>query len=171
MSATGCCFLLRSVHLTSDGMPKSAPLTSATMKEKLLPLGSWSSAARVTTYGNGSSEHFRTRKRQRLSLDPLVTRKLQAWMAIRGREPGPLLVQVRLGKVAVCLLADASPGDSVHRLLQTMGAKLGGVIRAPACGSRRYWMRPTAMSGCAGRLRARLGRGADEARQSQGCWR
>jgi site-specific recombinase XerC len=28
------------------------------------------------------------RERQWLSLDPLVTRKLQAWIALRGREPG-----------------------------------------------------------------------------------
>jgi integrase/recombinase XerC len=34
------------------------------------------------------------RERQWLSLDLLVTRKLQAWIALRGKEPGPLFLQL-----------------------------------------------------------------------------
>jgi len=67
------------------------------------------------------------RERQWLSLDPLVTRKLQAWIAVRGREPGPLFLQ--MGKGGRVLAGRRLAGDGVHRVLQAMGAKLGAVIR------------------------------------------
>jgi integrase/recombinase XerC len=37
------------------------------------------------------------RERQWLSLDPLVTRKLQTWITLRGAAAGPLLLQVGKG--------------------------------------------------------------------------
>jgi integrase/recombinase XerC len=67
------------------------------------------------------------RERQWLSLDPLVTRKLKAWIALRGSEPGPLFLQV--GRGGRVLAGRRLSGDGVHKVLQTMGAKLGGIIR------------------------------------------
>jgi integrase/recombinase XerC len=67
------------------------------------------------------------REREWLSLDPLVTRKLQAWIALRGREPGPLFLQ--MGKGGRVLAGRRLAGDGVHKVLQEMGAKIGAVIR------------------------------------------
>lgn len=67
------------------------------------------------------------RKRQWLSLDPLVTRKLQAWIALSGKEPGPLFLQ--FGKDGRVLAGRRLAGDGVYRLLQAMGTRLGTVIR------------------------------------------
>jgi integrase/recombinase XerC len=67
------------------------------------------------------------RERQWLSLDPLVTRKLQAWIALRGKAPGPLFLQ--LGKGSHVLAGRRLAGDGIHKVLQAMGAKLGTVIR------------------------------------------
>jgi integrase/recombinase XerC len=67
------------------------------------------------------------RERKWLSLDPLVTRSLQTWVALRGKESGPLFLQV--GKGGVVLAGRRLSGDGIHKILQTMGAKLGGVIR------------------------------------------
>ena len=67
------------------------------------------------------------RERKFLSLDPLVTAKLRAWVALRGKEPGPLFLQV--GKGGGVLAGRRLSGDGVHKTLQTMGAKLGSVIR------------------------------------------
>lgn len=67
------------------------------------------------------------RERQWLSLDQLVTRKLQAWIALRGKEPGPLFLQ--LGKGGHVLAGRRLAGDGVHKVLQAMGTKLGTVIR------------------------------------------
>jgi integrase/recombinase XerC len=84
-------------------------------------------------------EHFDTRgsrlsvlrkgKRERewLSIDSLVTRKLQAWIVLRGRESGPLFLQV--GKGGGVRTSQRLSGDGVHKVLQEMGAKLGAVIR------------------------------------------
>jgi integrase/recombinase XerC len=67
------------------------------------------------------------RERQWLSLDPIVTRKVKVWIALRGSEPGPLFLQVgRGGRVLAGLRLS---GDGIHKVLQTMGARLGGVIR------------------------------------------
>ena len=67
------------------------------------------------------------RERKWLSLDPLVTARLQAWVALRGKEPGPLFLQ--LGKGGRVLASRRLSGDGVHKILETMGAKLGGIIR------------------------------------------
>ena len=67
------------------------------------------------------------RERKWLSLDPLVTGKLRAWVALRGKEPGPLFLQ--LGKGGRVLAGRRLSGDGVHKILETMGAKLGGIIR------------------------------------------
>jgi integrase/recombinase XerC len=67
------------------------------------------------------------RERQWLSLDPLVTRKLQAWIALRGKAPGPLFLQ--LGKGGRVLVGRRLAGDGIHKVLEAMGAKLGAVIR------------------------------------------
>ncbi len=67
------------------------------------------------------------RERKWLSLDPLVTGKLRAWVALRGKEPGPLFLQ--LGKGGRVLSGRRLSGDGVHKILETMGAKLGGIIR------------------------------------------
>ena len=67
------------------------------------------------------------RERKLLSLDPLVTARLRAWVALRGKEPGPLFLQV--GKGGGVLAGRRLSGDGIHKILQTMGAKLGGVIR------------------------------------------
>jgi integrase/recombinase XerC len=68
-----------------------------------------------------------TRERKWLSLDPLVTRRLQTWIALRGKEPGPLFLQVSKG--GHVLAGRRLSGDGIHKILQTIGAKLGGVIR------------------------------------------
>jgi integrase/recombinase XerC len=62
-----------------------------------------------------------------LSLDPLVTRLLRGWVDKRGRDPGPLFVQV--GKGGRVLSSKRLSGDGIHKILGTMGEKLGGVIR------------------------------------------
>jgi len=67
------------------------------------------------------------RERKWLSLDPLVTTRLRAWVALRGKEPGALFLQV--GKGGGVLAGRRLSGDGIHKLLQTMGAKLGSVIR------------------------------------------
>jgi integrase/recombinase XerC len=67
------------------------------------------------------------RERKWLSLDPLVTAKLRAWVALRGKEPGPLFLQ--LGKGGRVLAGRRLSGDGVHKILETMGEKLGGIIR------------------------------------------
>jgi integrase/recombinase XerC len=67
------------------------------------------------------------RERKWLSLDPLVTDKMKAWVALRGKEPGPLFLQV--GKGGRVLAGRRLHGDGVHKILQTVGVKLGGVIR------------------------------------------
>jgi integrase/recombinase XerC len=67
------------------------------------------------------------RERKWLSLDPLVTRRLQTWVTLRGKEPGPLFLQ--LGKGGRVLAGRRLSGDGIHKILQAMGAKLGGVIR------------------------------------------
>ena len=67
------------------------------------------------------------REKNWLSLDPLVARLLRAWLAKRGREPGPLFVQV--GKGGRILSGKRLSGDGIHKILGTMGEKLGGVIR------------------------------------------
>ena len=67
------------------------------------------------------------RERKWLSLDPLVTGKLRAWVALRGKEPGPLFLQ--LGKGGRVLAGRRLSGDGVHKILETLGAKLGGIIR------------------------------------------
>lgn len=56
-----------------------------------------------------------------------VTRKLQTWIALRGREPEPLFLQVCKG--GGVLAGRRLSGDGVHKVLQEMGAKLGAVIR------------------------------------------
>jgi integrase/recombinase XerC len=66
------------------------------------------------------------RERKLLSLDPLVTARLRAWVTLRGKEPGPLFLQV--GKGGGVLAGRRLSGDGIHKILQTMGAKLG-VIR------------------------------------------
>jgi integrase len=72
---------------------------------------------------------LRKAKREKtwLSLDPLVARLLLAWVAKRGKEPGPLFVQV--GKGGRVLSGKRLSGDGIHEILATMGEKLGGVIR------------------------------------------
>jgi integrase/recombinase XerC len=67
------------------------------------------------------------RERKLLSLDPVVTARLRAWVALRGKEPGPLFLQV--GKGGGVLAGRRLSGDGIHKILQTMGTKLGGVIR------------------------------------------
>jgi integrase/recombinase XerC len=67
------------------------------------------------------------RERKLLSLDPVVTTRLRAWVALRGKEPGPLFLQV--GKGGGVLAGRRLSGDGIHKILQTMGAKLGSVIR------------------------------------------
>jgi integrase/recombinase XerC len=67
------------------------------------------------------------RERKWLSLDPLVTARLRAWVALRGKEPGPLFLQ--LGKGGRVLAGRRLSGDGVHKILETLGAKLGGIIR------------------------------------------
>ena len=67
------------------------------------------------------------RERKLLSLDPLVTARLRAWVAFRGKEPGPLFLQV--GKGGGVLSGRRLSGDGVHKVLQAMGTKLGAVIR------------------------------------------
>jgi integrase/recombinase XerC len=67
------------------------------------------------------------RERKWLSLDPLVPAKLREWVALRGRAPGPLFLQV--GKGGRVLAGRRLSGDGIHKILQMMGAKLGGVIR------------------------------------------
>jgi integrase/recombinase XerC len=67
------------------------------------------------------------RERKWLSLDPLVTAKLREWVALRGRAPGPLFLQV--GEGGRVLAGRRLSGDGIHKILQMMGAKLGGVIR------------------------------------------
>jgi integrase/recombinase XerC len=67
------------------------------------------------------------RERKLLSLDPLVTARLWAWVALRGKEPGPLFLQV--GKGGGVLAGRRLSGDGIHKILQTMGTKIGGVIR------------------------------------------
>jgi integrase/recombinase XerC len=67
------------------------------------------------------------RERKWLSLDSLVTAKLQAWVALRGKAPGPLFL--RIGKGGRVLAGHRLSGDGIHKILQTMGARLGGVIR------------------------------------------
>ena len=67
------------------------------------------------------------RERKMLSLDPVVTARLRAWVALRGKEPGPLFLQV--GKGGGVLAGRRLSGDGIHKILQTIGAKLGGVIR------------------------------------------
>jgi integrase/recombinase XerC len=67
------------------------------------------------------------RKRQWLSLDPMVTSRLRAWIALRGKEPGPLFLQ--LGKGGRVLPGRRLSGDGIHKILQTMGARLGEIIR------------------------------------------
>ena len=86
------------------------------------------------------------RERKWLSLDPLVTGKLRAWVALRGKEPGPLFLQ--LGKGGRVLAGRRLSGDGVHKILETMGAKLGGSSAPMGCGMQRSplrSMRPTAM--------------------------
>jgi integrase/recombinase XerC len=67
------------------------------------------------------------RERQWLSLDQMVMSRLRAWIVLRGKEPGPLFLQ--LGKGNRVLPGRRLSGDGIHKILQTMGAKLGGVIR------------------------------------------
>jgi integrase/recombinase XerC len=67
------------------------------------------------------------REREWLSIDPLVSAKLLAWVELRGKDPGPLFVQ--LAKGARVLAGRRLSGDGVHKVLQTMGAKVGSVIR------------------------------------------
>lgn len=67
------------------------------------------------------------RERQWLSIDPLVRAKLQAWVRLRGKDPGPLFLQ--LAKGGRVLAGRRLSGDGVHKVLQTMGAKVGSVIR------------------------------------------
>jgi integrase/recombinase XerC len=67
------------------------------------------------------------REKQWLSLDPLVARLLRAWVGERGKEPGPLFVQV--GKGGRVLSGKRLSGDGIHKILGTMGEELGGVIR------------------------------------------
>jgi integrase/recombinase XerC len=52
---------------------------------------------------------------------------LRAWLAKRGKEPGPLFVQV--GKGDRILSGKRLSGDGIHKILGTMGDKLGGVIQ------------------------------------------
>ncbi len=49
--------------------------------------------------------------------------KLRAWVALRGKEPGPLFLQ--LGKGGRVLAGRCLSGDGVHKILETIGAKLG----------------------------------------------
>jgi len=70
------------------------------------------------------------RERKWLSLDPLVTSKLRAWVALRGKNPGPLFLQ--LGKGGRVLAGRRLSGDGVHKILETVVAKLGGIIRPRA---------------------------------------
>ena len=67
------------------------------------------------------------RERKWLSLDPLVTRVVRAWIAKRGKEPGPLFLQV--GKGGRVLTGNCLSGDGIHDILQTFGDKLGAAIR------------------------------------------
>jgi integrase/recombinase XerC len=67
------------------------------------------------------------REKKWLGLDPLVARLLRAWLAKRGKEPGPLFV--RVGKGDRILSGKRLTGDGIHKILGTMGDKLGGVIR------------------------------------------
>jgi integrase/recombinase XerC len=67
------------------------------------------------------------RERQWLSLDPLVTRKLQTWITLRGAAAGPLLLQV--GKGGRVLAGRRLSGDGIHKILQTIGTRLGAAIR------------------------------------------
>ena len=46
---------------------------------------------------------------------------------MRGKEPGPLFLQ--LGKGGRVLAGRRLSGDGVHKILETIGAKLGGIIR------------------------------------------
>jgi integrase/recombinase XerC len=48
-------------------------------------------------------------------------------VAERGKEPGPLFLQV--GKGGHVLSGKRLSGDGIHKILATMGEKLGGVIR------------------------------------------
>ena len=57
------------------------------------------------------------RERKWLSLDPLVTGKLRAWVALRGKEPGPLFLQ--LGKGGRVLAGRRPSGDGIHKILET----------------------------------------------------
>jgi site-specific recombinase XerC len=52
------------------------------------------------------------RERQSLSLDPLVTRKMKAWIALRGNDPGPLFLQV--GRGGRVLYGRRLSGDGIH---------------------------------------------------------
>jgi hypothetical protein len=70
------------------------------------------------------------RERKWLSLDPLVTAELRAWVALRGKNPGPLFLQ--LGKGGRVLAGRRLSGDGVHKILETVGAKLEGIIRPRA---------------------------------------
>jgi hypothetical protein len=51
----------------------------------------WTLGSRLSVLRKGM------RERQGLSLDPLVTRRLQTWIALRGRERGPLFLQLGKG--------------------------------------------------------------------------
>ena len=57
----------------------------------------------------------------------MVTSRLRAWIALRGKEPGPLFLQ--LGKGGRVLPGRRLSGDGIHKILQTMGARLGEIIR------------------------------------------
>jgi hypothetical protein len=59
--------------------------------------------------------------------DPLVARLLRAWLTKRSKKPGPLFV--RVGKGDRILSGKRLSGDGIHKILGTMGDKLGGVIR------------------------------------------
>jgi hypothetical protein len=86
------------------------------------------------------------REKKWLSLDPLVARLLRAWLAKRSKKPGPLFL--RVGKGDRILSGKRLSWDGIHKILGTMGDKLGGVIRMGSGmrQSRQRWKRPTAMS-------------------------
>ena len=73
------------------------------------------------------------RERRWLSLDPIVTSRLRAWIVLRGKEPGPLFLQ--LGKGGRVLPGRRLSGDGIHKILQTMGGLTArSSVGAPAEG-------------------------------------
>jgi integrase/recombinase XerC len=105
-------------------------------------------------------EHFDTRgsrvsvlrkgKRERkwLSLDPMVTAKLRAWVALRGKEARPALSPTRQGRAGYWP-AVACPAMASTRSWKRWARSSGGSYAPMGCGmqrSRLRSMRPMAMS-------------------------